>query len=82
MAENTRYHALEEQIKKQDTCLQEMMEAMTGMQVSCQQKFQEELEQKSSRLEELVGNLDQRFSSIEQKFNNLLNAMMREKGCS
>nr|XP_027072057.1 uncharacterized protein LOC113696870 [Coffea arabica] len=82
MAESTRYRTLEDQLKKQEGCLQEVVESMADVQAACQRRFQDELEQKSSRLEALVGSLNQRFDSIEQKFNSLLNTMMKEKGCS
>ena len=82
MAEGTRYRTLEDQLKKQGGCLQEVVESMADVRAACQRRFQDELEQKSSRLEALVGSMNQRFDSIEQKFNSLLNTMMKEKGCS
>nr|XP_027093474.1 uncharacterized protein LOC113713862 [Coffea arabica] len=82
MAESTKYRTLEEQIKKQEVRLQELVETMAGVQAAGQLQFQKELEQRSSRLEALVGTLNQRFDSIELKFNSLLNVMMKEKGCA
>ncbi|XP_027175053.1 uncharacterized protein LOC113774658 [Coffea eugenioides] len=83
MAENTRYRSLEEQLKKQETRLQEVMETMAAAQTSCQnslqQKFQEELGQNNAKVEAMVGNLDQRFSKMEMKLNTLLKVMMKEK---
>nr|XP_027083907.1 uncharacterized protein LOC113706223 [Coffea arabica] len=84
MAENTRYRSLEEQLKKQEVRLQEVMETMAAAQTSCQnslqQKFQEELGQNNAKVEAMVGNLDQRFSKMEMKLNALLKVMMKEKG--
>ena len=83
MAENTRYRSLEEQLKKQETRLQEVMETIAAAQTSChnslQQKLQEELGQNNAKVEAMVGNLDQRFSKMEMKLNALLKVMMKEK---
>ena len=57
---------------------------MATFQAACQnelqQKFHNEMEHNSSRLEAIVGNLDQKFNKMEQKFNTLLMVMMKEKG--
>ncbi|XP_071906170.1 uncharacterized protein [Coffea arabica] len=82
MAESTRFRTLEDQLKKQEARLQEMVDSVASVQAACQHQFQEELEQRSSRLEALVGSLNQRFDSIELKFNSLLTAMLKEKGCA
>ncbi|XP_027183746.1 uncharacterized protein LOC113782033 [Coffea eugenioides] len=82
MAESTRFRTLEDQLKKQEARLQEMVDSVAGVQAACQHQFQEELEQRSSRLEALVGSLNQRFDSIELKFNNQLTVMLKEKGCA
>ena len=38
------------------------------------------MEHNNSRLETIVGNLDQKFNKMDQKFNTLLKVMMKEKG--
>lgn len=84
MAKNTRYRSLEDQLKKQESRPQEIAETVTTIQTSGQNELQEklhyEMEHNNSRLEAIVGNLDQKFSKMEQKFNALLKVMMKEKG--
>lgn len=84
MAKNTRYRSLEDQLKKQENWIQEVIESLTTVQASCskdlQHKIQEEMEHNNTRLESLIGSLDQKFNKMEQKFNVLLKVMMKEKG--
>lgn len=86
MAENTRYRSLEEQLKKQENKLQELAETMAVLQTSghdeLQRKLHVEIEQSNSRLEAVVGTLDQKFSKMEQKLSTLLKVMMKEKGAT
>nr|XP_027064416.1 uncharacterized protein LOC113690623 [Coffea arabica] len=84
MAENTRYRALEEQIRKQDDRLQEMAEKMAASRTAerdeLHRKLHDELEHNNAKLETMVGTLDQKFNQLEQKLNLLLRAMSKEKG--
>ena len=84
MAENTRYRSLEEQLKRQEGKLQELTESMATFQTfgheELQWKLYIEIEQSSSRLEVVVGTLDQKFNKMEQKLSTLLKVIMKEKG--
>ncbi|XP_027102590.1 uncharacterized protein [Coffea arabica] len=84
MAEGTRYRSLEDQLKKQESKLQELAESMVALHTSAQnelqQRLNEEMEKSNSRLESVVGNLDQKFCKLEQKFNALMKVMMKDKG--
>ncbi|XP_027122021.1 uncharacterized protein [Coffea arabica] len=84
MAESTRFRTLEEQLKKQENRLQELVESMATMQNTSSEelrhKLQTELEQNNAKLETVVGNLDQRFNKMEQRLSTVLKLLMKEKG--
>ncbi|XP_027076964.1 uncharacterized protein [Coffea arabica] len=86
MAESTRFRSLEDQLKKQESKLQELMESVATMQNSSmeelQQKLHTDIDQNNAKLEAMVGNLDQRFNAMEQRFSTMMKLLMREKGIS
>ena len=86
MAESTRFRSLEDQLKKQDSKLQELMESVATMQNSSmeelQQKLHTDMDQNNAKLEAMVGNLDQKFIKMEQRFSTMMKLMMKEKGIS
>ena len=86
MAESTRFRSLKDQLKKQDSKLQELMESMATMQNSSveelQQKLHAEMDQNNTKLEAMVGSLDQKFNKMEQRFSTMMKLLMKEKGIS
>nr|XP_027071642.1 uncharacterized protein LOC113696426 [Coffea arabica] len=86
MAESTRFRSLEDQLKKQDSKLQELMESVATMQNSSmeelQQKLHTDMDQNNAKLEAMVGNLDQKFIKMEQRFSTMMKLLMKEKGIS
>nr|XP_027071740.1 uncharacterized protein LOC113696535 [Coffea arabica] len=52
----------------------------TSGQNELRQRLQEEVKKSNSRLETVVGNLDQRFCKLEQKFSALMQVMLKDKG--
>nr|XP_027123207.1 uncharacterized protein LOC113739959 [Coffea arabica] len=84
MAEGTRFRSLEEQVKKQEIKLQELVESLHTSQSEQQQikkELKQELEESSKRMEGLLLGMEQNFLKIlEQKLNNLLlRTPMKEK---
>ena len=84
MAEGTRFRSLEEQVKKQEIKLQELVESLHTSQSEQQQikkELKQELEESSKRMEGLLSGMEQNFLKIlEQKLNNLLlRTPMKEK---
>ncbi|XP_027183811.1 uncharacterized protein LOC113782099 [Coffea eugenioides] len=84
MAESTRFRTLEDQLKKQEHRLQELMESMVAVRSAgaeeWRQKFQSEVEQNNAKLEAIAGSMDQKFNKMEQRFSSVLKLLMKEKG--
>nr|XP_027122265.1 uncharacterized protein LOC113739231 [Coffea arabica] len=76
MAESTRFKTLEEQVRKQEAKLQEIMENLQSSQSSQQQlrgEIRQELEESNKRMESLVTGIGQKFGAfLEQKFSSLM----------
>ena len=67
MAENTGFKTLEEQIKKQEIKLQEVVEGLQASQLQQQQiwnEFRTELEESNKRMEGLVAKMKQELSAF------------------
>ena len=79
MAEGTRFRTLEEQVKRQEIKLQELMESLLSHQSEQQQlknNLTMELEENNKRMENMLSGMEQNFSkSLDQKFNALLSRM-------
>lgn len=79
MAEGTRFRSLEEQVKRQEGKLQELMESLLSHQSEQQQlknNLKKELEENNKRMENLLTGMEQNFNkSLDQKFNALLSKM-------
>ena len=76
MAESTRFKTLEEQVRKQDTRLQEIMEKLQSSHSSQQQlkgEIRRELDENNKRMESLVIGMEQKLGEfLEQKFSSLI----------
>lgn len=82
MADNTRYHSLEEHVKKQEARLQEVLDSMANLQERYQHNRQQKPQEEDGnhhKLEAMVVNLDHRFSGLEQRFNAFMKFVMKEK---
>ncbi|XP_027124419.1 uncharacterized protein [Coffea arabica] len=79
MAEGTRFRTLEEQVKRQEIKLQELMESVLSHQseqLQLKNNLTMELEENNKRMENLLSGMEQNFSkSLDQKFNALLSRM-------
>ena len=67
MAESTRFKTLEEQIKKQDSKLQEVIEGLQAshhQQQQLREELRTELEENNKRMEGLVTGIKQEFSAL------------------
>ncbi|XP_027150132.1 uncharacterized protein LOC113750340 [Coffea eugenioides] len=76
MAESTRFKTLEEQVRKQEAKLQEIMENLQSSQSSQQQlrgEIRQELEENNRRMESLMTGMEQKFGAfLEQKFSSIM----------
>ena len=83
MAKGTRFRTLEEQVKRQEIKLQELMESLLSHQSKQQQlknNLKMELEENNKRMENLLSGMEQNFSkSLDQTFNALLSRMTPAK---
>ena len=91
MAESTRFRTIEEQVRKQEAKLQELVEAIQASKSEHQQTKKDlkmELEENNRRMESLLTGMEQNFNQVlEQKFSDLLLKISYEKektteGCS
>ena len=79
MAESTRFKTLEEQIKKQEIRLQEVMEDLQSSQLR-QQQMQEEIRSKLAGNSKKVENL---VAEMKQELSAFMRAMIgKERACS
>nr|XP_027097511.1 uncharacterized protein LOC113717062 [Coffea arabica] len=76
MAESTRFHTIEEQMRKQEAKLQELAESLQASKSEHQQvkkDLKTELEENNRRMENLLSGMEQNFhQTLEQKFSELL----------
>ncbi|XP_027127715.2 uncharacterized protein [Coffea arabica] len=79
MAESTRFRTIEEQVRKQEAKLQELVEAIQATKSEHQQDKEDlkmELEENNKRMENLISGMEQNFNLVlEQKFNDLLSKL-------
>ncbi|XP_071921673.1 uncharacterized protein [Coffea arabica] len=81
MAESTRFKTLEEQIRKQEIKLQEVMEGLQTSQLQQQQmrnEFHTKLEESNKRMEGLIAEMKQEFSIFMRAMMSKEKAVLEE----